>query len=120
MFGGISSSLPFVKAGRLRVLAVTGDRRFPGLPDVPTMAEAGVAGYENSTPIWVFAPRGTPQPIVNKLSQALTRIASTAEFRDFCLNQGVEADPQDAAAVKAGAPAEYEKWRRLVELTKAK
>lgn len=120
MFGGLASALPLIKSGRLRVLAVTAATRSANLPDVPTMAESGLPGYENSSPIWVFAPRGTPQPIVNKLSEALTRIASTPEFKEYCLNQGIEVDVQDAATVKASAPAELEKWRKLVELTTPK
>lgn len=117
MFGGLASALPLIKAGRLRVLAVTADERSANLPDVPTVAESGLPGYENSSPIWVFAPRGTPQPIVAKLSEALTRIAATPEFKEYCFNQGIEVDIQPAALAKAGAVAELEKWRRLVELT---
>lgn len=119
MFGGLASALPLIKSGRLRVLAVTAEKRSANLPDVPTMAESGVPGYENSSPIWVFAPRGTPQAIVNKLSDALTRIASTPEFNEYCFGQGIEVDVQDAATVKADAPVELAKWKRLVELTEA-
>lgn len=120
MFGGLASSLPLIKSGRLRVLAVTSATRSANLPDVPTMAESGLPGYENATPIWVFAPRGTPQPIVKKLSDALTRIASTPEFKDYCFALGIEVDVQDAATVKARGPAELERWRKLVELTASK
>jgi tripartite-type tricarboxylate transporter receptor subunit TctC len=120
MFGGLASALPLIKSGRLRVLAVTADKRSASLPDVPTIAESGLPGYENSSPIWVFAPRGTPQPIVKKLSDALTRIASTPEFKEYCLTQGIDVDVQDAATVKASAPGELEKWRKAVELTAPK
>jgi tripartite-type tricarboxylate transporter receptor subunit TctC len=119
MFGGLASALPLIKAGRLRVLAVTADKRSANLPDVPTMAEAGLPGYENSSPIWVFAPRGTPQPVVNKLSETLTRIAATPEFKDYTLTQGIEVDIQPAATAKAAAPAELQKWKRLVDLSAA-
>jgi tripartite-type tricarboxylate transporter receptor subunit TctC len=119
MIGGLASSLPLIRAGRLRVLAVTASKRSANLPDVPTVAQAGLPGYENSTPIWVFAPRGTPQPIVDKLSAALTRIAATSEFETYCVAQGIEVDIQTAAVAKAGAPAEMEKWRQLVVLTGA-
>jgi tripartite-type tricarboxylate transporter receptor subunit TctC len=120
MFGGLASSVPLIKSGRLRVIAVTSAKRSANLPDVPTMAESGLPGYENSSPIWVFAPRGTPQPIVQKLSAALTRIAQTPEFKDYTLTQGIEVDVQDAAAAKAEGPAESEKWRKVVELTAPK
>ena len=120
MFGGLASALPLIKAGRLRVLAVTGDKRSANLPDVPTVAESGLAGFENSSPIWVFAPRGTPQPVVKKLSDALIRIAATPEFKDYTFSQGIEVDIQDAATAKAAAAGELEKWRKLVELTPPK
>lgn len=119
MVGGLASSLPLIKGGRLRVLAVTTDKRSASLPDVPTVAEAGVPGYENSSPIWMFAPRGTPQAIVNKLSTALTRIAATPEFRAYAFGQGIEVDIQTAAVAKADAAAQSAKWRKLVELTAA-
>jgi tripartite-type tricarboxylate transporter receptor subunit TctC len=119
MIGGLASALPLVKGGRLRVLAVTADKRSANIPDVPTVAEAGLPGYENSSPIWMIAPQGTPQPIINKLSDALVKIASTKEFRDYCVLQGIEDDVQPAAKAQADAPAELAKWRRLVELTAA-
>jgi tripartite-type tricarboxylate transporter receptor subunit TctC len=120
MIGGLASALPLIKSGRLRVLAVTADKRSANLPDAPTMAEAGLPGYENSSPIWVFAPRGTPAAIVNKLSDALTRIASTPEFKYYCFGQGIEVDVQDTATAKKGAAAELEKWKKLVQLTAPK
>ena len=68
----------------------------------------------------MLAPRGTPQPVINKLSDALTRIASTPEFKEYCLVQGIEVDVQPASVAKADAPVQYEKWRKMVELVKAK
>ena len=120
MIGGLASALPLIKAGRLHVIAVTTAARSANLPDVPTVAEAGLTGFENSSPIWVFAPRGTPAAIVQKLSDALTRIAATPEFKEYCVNQGIDVDIQDAATVKTGAPGELLKWKRLVELTASK
>lgn len=119
-FGGLASSLPLIKGGRLRVLAVTTTNRSLNLPDVPTLAEAGLPGYENSSPIWALAPRGTPAAIVAKVSEALTRIAGTPEFKEFCIAQGFEVDIQNAATFRASAAAESEKWRKLVALTRDK
>jgi tripartite-type tricarboxylate transporter receptor subunit TctC len=116
MIGGLASALPLIKGGRLHAIAVTADKRSANLPNVPTVAEQGVKGYENSSPIWVMAPRGTPQDIVNRLSTQLTRIAATPEFKDYTFNQGIEVDIQDAATFKAQAPAELLKWKQLVEL----
>lgn len=116
MIGGLASALPLIKSGRLRAVAVTAAKRSANLPNVPTMAEQGLPGYENSSPIWVLAPRGTPQAIVNRLSAQFTQIATTPEFKEYCLTQGIEVDIQDAAAYKASAPAELQKWKQLVEL----
>jgi tripartite-type tricarboxylate transporter receptor subunit TctC len=119
-FNGISTAIPLIRSGRLRPLAVTTAKRSAFLPEVPTIAEAGFAGYEISSPIWMMAPRGTPAAIVERLSDALTRIASTPEFREACAIQGIEPDVQNAATARAAAPAELEKWRKLVALTAAK
>jgi tripartite-type tricarboxylate transporter receptor subunit TctC len=116
-FGGIATLLPLIRAGRLHALAVTSLKRSAHLPDVVAMAEAGLGGYEVVSPIWVLAPRGTPAPIVAKLSDKLTSVATTPEFKEICAQQGFEVDVQNAASYKANAPAELEKWKRLVALT---
>lgn len=117
MIGGLASALPLIKSGKLRAIAVTAAKRSSNLPGVPTVAESGLPGYENSSPIWVLAPRGTPQAIVNKLSAELTKIAATPEFKEYCINLGIEVDIQDAATYKASAVAELQKWKTLVDLT---
>jgi tripartite-type tricarboxylate transporter receptor subunit TctC len=119
-FNGMSSVLPLIKGGRLRPLAVTTAQRSQSLPEVPTVAELGFPGYEAASPIWIFAPRGTPQPIVDKLSAAVTAQAQTPAFKELCIAQGLEVDVQDAAAAKAAGPGELEKWRKLMKATGAK
>ena len=119
-FNGMSSVLPLIKAGRLRPLAVTTAQRSQSLPDVPTVAELGYPGYEAASPVWIFAPRGTPQPIVDKLSAAVTQQARTPAFKELCLTQGLEVDVQDAATAKAAGPSELEKWRQLMKAAGAK
>ncbi|MFT3721899.1 Bug family tripartite tricarboxylate transporter substrate binding protein [Pseudorhodoferax sp.] len=119
-FNGMSTVLPLIKGGRLRALAVTTAQRSQSLPDVPTVAELGYPGYEASSPIWIFAPRNTPQPIVNKLSDAVTKAAKAPAFKELCLNQGLEVDVQDAATAKAAGPGELEKWRKLMKVAGAK
>jgi tripartite-type tricarboxylate transporter receptor subunit TctC len=119
MFGGTSSAMPLIRAGRLRPLAVTGSVRSSSFPDVPTIAEAGLPGYEVSSPVWMMAPRGTPQPIIAKLSEALLRIAGTPEFREFVMKFAGDPLPLGAAALAANVPKENARWKQLVELTKA-
>lgn len=119
-FAGIAAAMPLIQSGRVRALAVTTGKRSVNLPDIPTMAESGLAGYDFSSPNWILAPRGTPAPIVNKLSEALVRVASAPEFKEFARTKGFDVDVQNAAAAKAGAAAELEKWGRLVEMTNVK
>lgn len=100
-FGGVATSLPLVKAGRLRVLAVTSARRSAYFPDAPTLDEVGLKGYELVTPMWAFARHGTPQAIVSQLSTAMTKAAGTQAFKEFCATQGLEPAIQPEAGARA-------------------
>lgn len=114
-----AAALPLVKSGRLRVLAITAGRRSAHVPEVPTMNEAaGIRDYDLTSPIWVLAPRGTPAAITGKLSDAFATITATPEFKAFCAAQYLELDYQSAMQTKAGVVSEFDKWRRLVQLTK--
>ena len=112
--------LPLVKSGKLRALAVTSRQRWPELPDVPTVAETGVEGYEISSWIGAMVPAGTPKAVVARLAEAMLAIAEGDDFRDFCLRQSMYVDIIGHEAFAAGAPAEAARWKRLAELTKAK
>ena len=101
-FLGIPTVLPHLKSGRLRVLAVTGLRRAPELPDVPTVDESGVSGYEVSPWYGLFAPAGTPRAIVARLSAESAKIVRAPEMREKLAAQGAEAGgstPEEYAAV---------------------
>ncbi|TEA71901.1 Bug family tripartite tricarboxylate transporter substrate binding protein [Allopusillimonas ginsengisoli] len=119
-FNGMSSVLPLIKGGRLRPLAVTTATRSLSLPDVLTVAEQGFPGYEAASPVWIFAPHGTPQAVIDMLSEAVTRQAQSTEFKALCLQQGLEVDVQDAATAKAAGPGELEKWRKLMSVAGVK
>lgn len=93
MFENIITVVPHIKAGSLRALAVTGAKRWPTLPDLPTIAEAGLPGYEISGFYGIVAPAGTPKPIVAKLNKELTRIISNPNLRERLLIQGFEPSP---------------------------
>jgi len=82
--------IPHFKSGRLRGLAVTSPKRFPALPDIPTMMEAGMPDYAITGWAGVFAPAGTPKPIVAKLNQEVVRIVHTPDFRERLLALGTE------------------------------
>jgi len=104
----IATAIPHVKAGKLRALAVTTATRSAVAPDVPTMAESGLAGYELSSWQAVFAPAGTPAPIVERLYTEIARILKTPEIQKRFTDLGLDASgmsPQELAAlVKADVP----------------
>jgi len=111
---GLTVQLPYVKAGRLRPLAVTGSRRVASLPDIPTMAEAGVPGYEFQGWVGIAAPAATPKPIVARLYREISAILATAEAREWFAAFGADpgADPPDVFA--ASIRAEHAKWGRVI------
>ena len=111
---GMNLQLPFVKAGRLRALAVTGTRRVASLPDVPTMAEAGVSGYEFQGWVGIAAPAATPKPIIAKLYKEISAIYATAEAQEWFAEYGAEpgGDPPDMFA--ASIRAEHTKWGPII------
>jgi tripartite-type tricarboxylate transporter receptor subunit TctC len=102
MFSVIPPALALVQSGRLRAVAVTGSRRLPSLPDVPTVAESGVAGlagFESTLTYGILAPRNTPPAVVNELAGQMLKVAATADFQS---RLGVE-----GAVPLLGGPAEY-------------
>jgi tripartite-type tricarboxylate transporter receptor subunit TctC len=82
MFESLNSIAPHAKSGTVRALAVSGARRSPGFPDLPTIAEAGVAGYEAPTWSGVIAPTGVPRPIIDKLNAGINKAIASQSFRD--------------------------------------
>jgi len=119
MFDNFPGSLPYVKAGKLRALAVTGQTRAPQLPDVPTMDEAGVKGYVADVWFGVVGPRGMPQDIVDRLSAEMMRMGKDAALQARLVQLG--------AASLSGTPEEFagriradaEKWAVLVRASGA-
>ena len=82
MFDQLTAGMPLVKAGKLRLLAVTSAKRSPLAPDMPTMAEAGVKGFEMAAWQAVYAPKGTPKPIVDRLNTEIVKILKAAGLRE--------------------------------------
>ena len=111
----ITSSLQPVKAGKLQALAITSARRSPLLPDVPTVAEAGLPGYEFTAWYLLLAPARTPPAVVARLNGELRRIAALPEFQARLREQGAEALSLDPAQSAAFLNQEFSKWAGVVK-----
>jgi tripartite-type tricarboxylate transporter receptor subunit TctC len=109
-------SLPFIRDGRLLALAVSTARRTPVLPDVPTIAEAALPGYEFQAWFGVFAPAGTPRPVVEKISREIARIVELPDIKKQFLNQGEEGRPSTPEEFTRFIRAEIEKYSKVVKL----
>jgi len=120
MFDNIPSSLPHIKAGKLRALATTGAKRDPALPDLPTMAEAGIPGYESGVWFGLMAPAGTPKDIIAKLNAAAVQAAKAPEFVKRMTDLGyniIAGTPEEMAAMNQ---AEIKRWTPIVKASGAK
>jgi len=115
MFESLNSIAPFAKSGQVRPLAVTGDHRSPAFPDVPTVAEAGVAGY--SAPSWsgIVAPAGLPQPIIDKLNALANKAAQSDTFKARIALIGDDVGGGTAEEFRALIAAESKKWGEVIE-----
>ena len=115
MFDAIGSSLPQIKAGRFRALAVTTATRAPVLPDVPTVQEAGVPGFDVSVWYGVFAAAGTPQPIVQKLNAEFIRAMNVPEVKERVEALGYQVVGSTPAQLDAHVRSEITRWARVVK-----
>ena len=116
----VSTALPHVKAGRLRLLAVTTKKRFPLFPETPTVDEAGVPGYESSGWYAVWAPAGTPSRILTRLNREATQILESPAMKQQLGSQGLEPIPTTPEAFSKRLRLEIEQWRKVVRATGAK
>ena len=113
--GGMPVNLPLIKAGKLKALGTSGTKRSPALPDVPTIAEAGVPGFEVTVWYGLTAPRGTPKEIVAKISAGAARVMRLPELRERWSAQGVEPVGSTPAEFKSLLAAETAKWAKVVK-----
>jgi len=113
MMDQLASSIEHVRNGRLKALAVSSKKRSPLLPNVPTLDESGVPGYEASTFAGIFAPAGVPGPVADKLTGALRRALSDETVRERYRSMGVELMDMSRAEFAAYVRADYEKWRTI-------
>lgn len=114
-FATISTSLPHIKSGKLRALAVTSARRSSVASELPTLAEAGVAGYEHSSWVGILAPANTPRTIIGKLNAELVKIARSTELKTLFMREGLEAVGSSPGEFESLIKAEIAKWQKLVK-----
>jgi tripartite-type tricarboxylate transporter receptor subunit TctC len=113
--GTISTLSPHIRSGKLRALAVTGDKPSPALPGVPTFAQAGVSGYEAGNWIGLAAPAGTPAAVIARLQKEIAAMQKTTAFAKQLNDHGSESLELDAAAFAAYMDKEMAKWGRVVK-----
>ena len=120
LVSSVPSAMAQIKAGKLRPLAVTSAKRSSQLPDVPTVAESGFKDFDVSTWYGVFAPAGTPQPIVNQLNAEINKLLANPEVRASIQSQGAEPEAMTPAKFGALLKSDYAKWKGIVEASGVK
>ena len=113
-FVGTPIAIPHMKSGRLKALGVSTAGRSPEMPDVPTIAEAGVPGYEALVWIGMLAPAGTPREIVARLNGEIGKLIRTDDVKRLLAPTGMEPDPDTPAQFGAYLKADYDKWGKVV------
>lgn len=119
-FGPLLPAIPHVKAGRLKALGVTGLKRSPAAPDVPTIAEQGLPGYEVNSWYGVFVPARTPKAIIARLNREIVRVTSLTEVRERLSKDGVEASGSSPEALRNIVQAEKKLWTRVIREARIK
>ena len=114
MFDSVPSMAPMIQAGRVKALGTTGKMRSAILPDVPTLSEAGVPGYEATIWIGVMAPAGTPQPIVTLLNTEINKILARADVVEAWTKQGATAMSMTPEQFGDYVQSEIDKWARVI------
>ncbi|GGH54413.1 MFS transporter [Comamonas phosphati] len=120
MFDTMLSSMPHVKAGKLKALAVTSSQRSPSAPDIPTVAESGLPGYESIAWNGLLAPAGTPKEVVERLNAELKKVLDNPEVKQRFEAQGFAAAWNTPAAYGKFLQAEVDKWAQVVKASGAK
>jgi tripartite-type tricarboxylate transporter receptor subunit TctC len=120
MFDNMPSSLPLVREGKLRALGVTSARRSAAAPDIPTIAEQGLPGFDAVSWFALFAPAGTPKPIIDKLQREVSRILKLPDVAKRLAELGLDADGGTPEELAAYQRSEITKWAKVVKDSGAK
>jgi tripartite-type tricarboxylate transporter receptor subunit TctC len=119
-FSSLPPAIALIKEGKVRALAVTGPQRSALLPNLPTVAEAALPGYESVLHYGIVAPAGTPRPIVEKLNAAMQAALAEADVRERILADGAEPLPGTPEDYAADIDREETKWSKVVKVSGAK
>jgi len=120
MFDAVTTMTEQVKAGKVRAIATTGRQRSEVLPDVPTLSEAGVPGYEATIWVGLMAPKGTPKDVVDRLNQAVSKIASQADIRQQWAKQGAVSMVMNPAVFDKYIQDDVAKWAQVIRAANIK
>jgi len=120
MFDGLGSSSQHIKSGKIKALAVASEKRVPAFPNVPTATEAGVPGYVVSTWYGLWAPKGTPQDIVDKMQAEVTKAMNSPELSEIWVNNGSETPNMTGDAFAKFVSADIKRWAVVVKASGAK
>jgi tripartite-type tricarboxylate transporter receptor subunit TctC len=118
VFADPASAQELIQDGRLRVLAVTSSERLAGMPDVPTLAQAGLSGAELAAWVGVFVRAGTPSDIIAKLSQAVLAFVNSKETAGYLESVGAKPFPAGPDALRAFEEADTRRWAEIVAIAK--
>jgi tripartite-type tricarboxylate transporter receptor subunit TctC len=119
MFDAITTMAPNVQAGQVRALGTTGGKRDAVMPDVPTIAEAGVPGYETTIWLGIMAPAGTPKPVVDKLNAAINAMMKQPDIQAAWTKQGAVPMQMTTAQFDTLLRKDIEKWAQVVKVSGA-
>ena len=120
MFDAVTTMTEQVKAGKVRAIATTGRQRSEVLPDVPTLSEAGVPGYEATIWVGLMAPKGTPKDVVDRLNQAVSKIASQADVRQQWAKQGAVPMVMNPTVFDKYIQDDVTKWAQVIRAANIK
>ena len=120
MFDNLANAMPQVKAGKLKALAITTAERSKLAPDLPTMAEAGLRGFDISTWFGLFAPAGTPKDVIAKWNAEVAKILNSPEMREKLIAQGAEPSPTTPEQFAAFVKSEIPKYAKIIKASGAK